>query len=204
MKKLLKIFCFTSVLIVVTFLLLGDLEGALLEKLQIQENLFTYSIASFLILSSDILLPVPSSLVILSNGKILGFIYGTLLTLISLMLSSIIGYYIGSKLKDKNSTFTRNRLEKVGPFIIAVSKSLPIISESVSITSGASSISLKVYLISSLIGNLAIAILYNYLGSTNQEVNGFIASGIVFSTAIILTAGFNVYRYKTEHKFNLL
>ncbi|HPP88311.1 MAG TPA: hypothetical protein PLM75_10680, partial [bacterium] len=61
----------------------------------VSANHVAYSFISFLVLTSDIVLPVPSSIVMYLNGYVLGILIGSLVSLISLLVSSIIGYFVG-------------------------------------------------------------------------------------------------------------
>ena len=88
MKKLLVPFFITVILVILIFIVFGSIETsvvAILEDMKLHPE--TFSIYSFLILTSDIVLPVPSSIIMVMNGYVLGTFPGASLSLISLFIS---------------------------------------------------------------------------------------------------------------------
>lgn len=96
MKKILIPFLISSVLIITVFLFFESLETYFTELLKkISEHKTTYSFVSFIVLASDIILPVPSSIVMYTNGFVLGLFGGTFVSFFSVMTGAIAGYYLG-------------------------------------------------------------------------------------------------------------
>jgi uncharacterized membrane protein YdjX (TVP38/TMEM64 family) len=165
----------------------GDLEAGIESHLQSKQSKILYSLLSFLFLTADIILPVPSSLVMILNGKELGFLYGSILSLMSGLSSSLIGFYLGRAAKKYvNRWFTNYELQKseflfykYGRVSIIVSKALPILSEAVSVFSGTTGISFKLFLMFSLIGQLVVSCAYAYIGSFMSSANSIVASTII-------------------------
>ena len=97
MKNILVPFLISSSIIILLFLAFSSFETEMEQVLQrIMENKQLYSFVSGGILISDIVLPVPSSVVMYMNGFVLDRWIGTMLSFFSLMISSLIGYFIGS------------------------------------------------------------------------------------------------------------
>jgi hypothetical protein len=69
---LLIIFLICCVLITTTFLLFGDLENWIIANANSEQLISTYILLSFSFLALDTFLPVPSSLLMILNGEILG------------------------------------------------------------------------------------------------------------------------------------
>lgn len=194
MKKLFSIFFFCCLFVLILFFLLGGYEEELKLLLQSRQNRSSYWIISFAVLSSDIFIPVPSSLVMILNGKALGFFFGTLLSTISGVVSSVIGFYLGRKSEAYIEKFFSKNQQKVssklflryGRAAIVLSKALPIISEAISFLSGTTAISLKKFLLYSFIGHFIISAVYAYAGSFSAEIDSnLLAGGIILAVLLI-------------------
>ena len=206
MKKILILLAATSIFITALYLLFENVEpfwGDLLN--QVKDNPFNYASLSFIILVSDIVLPVPSSIIMYSNGAVLGTLNGALLSLISVILSSIIGYFIGrgssAILKSEVDVSVSQILEKYGYAAILISRGIPIISESVCIVCGFNRYNFLVYLGLNVIGYIPVCLIYAYFGSIAVNRDLFLISFIcsLFITFILWFLGRgNLKKYKTK------
>lgn len=181
MKKILIPLAVTSIFITALYLLFENVEpffGDLLS--QVKDNPFDYASLSFIILVSDIILPVPSSIVMYSNGAILGMLNGFLLSLISVILSSVVGYFIGrgssAILKSEVDVSAKKILEKYGYPAVLITRGIPIISESVCIVCGFNRYNFVVYLALNVAGYIPICLIYAYFGSIAANQNLFFIS----------------------------
>jgi uncharacterized membrane protein YdjX (TVP38/TMEM64 family) len=155
-------------------------------------NQETFAVASFTALTSDIVLPVPSSIVMYLNGAVLGLLPGALLSIASVMISSVIGYIIGlvsEKIMNKNGTHrTSNELlEKTGPLAIILTRGIPILSESIIIVAGYNRVSFGKFLLWNTIGYVPVCFTYSYLGSISSSQNAFLIS---FGVSIAISFAF--------------
>ncbi|HEY0678185.1 MAG TPA: VTT domain-containing protein [Chitinophagaceae bacterium] len=193
MKRIGSIFLFMCLLIIAFFILLNDAEQWIEVNLSETRSKFLYAIFSFGVLVSDIVLPVPSSLVMILNGKVLGIAGGAIISLVASQLASLIGFYMGRKaspvadrifsLADKEKS---NRLfGRYGKMAIVISKALPVISEAMSIIAGTTSTTFKEFFIFSLAGNFIVSVTYAITGSIASSVNSNIIAGIVIGTGLI-------------------
>ncbi|AHM60699.1 hypothetical protein D770_12210 [Flammeovirgaceae bacterium 311] len=194
MKKLLSLLFFCSFFVIITFLLFLDFEQQVGEWLSSPESLVGYAALSFVLLMSDILLPVPSSLIMILNGKVLGLLWGTVLSLVSGIVSSTIGFYGGRKsAKVLNSLFSSKELEagnklfmRFGTFGIALSKALPVLSESLSFVAGTTAVNFRTFLTYSFIGQSVVSFLYAYTGGLTVEMDSnFVAAAIIGLTLLL-------------------
>src|SRR5687767_6727372 len=55
------------------------------------------AVAGVLLLGVDVLLPVPSSVVMIGNGVLFGVVAGGLLSVLGGLISSALGYYLGAR-----------------------------------------------------------------------------------------------------------
>ncbi|QCR22864.1 TVP38/TMEM64 family protein [Pontibacter sp. SGAir0037] len=192
MKKLLSIFVFCCFVILISFALFGQVEQQIEQILSTKESLAAYALVSFAFLTSDIFLPVPSSFILILNGKILGVVSGTLLSTVSGVLSSAIGFYVGRRANqylnryfgEKEQHASNWLFQKFGNVAIAISKALPILSEAISVVAGTTSMSLKVFLVYSLIGHFFVSLAYAYVGSFSSSLNSGVLSAIVILASL--------------------
>jgi uncharacterized membrane protein YdjX (TVP38/TMEM64 family) len=200
MKKLLSILFFSSLFVVFLFIMFADVEQYISDLLQSPASLAVYSVFSFFFLMSDIVLPVPSSMIMILNGKVLGVFYGTMLSLLSGLFSSCLGFYLGRRSNNLLSRFfSRQDVEEGNSFVarygsmaIAFSKAIPVLSESVSFVSGTTAISLKNFLLYSFAGHAVVAILYAYVGSLNRAIDSNLISAAIIGLTIVLAWGLQV------------
>lgn len=177
-------------LIIISFLIFSDLEAYFTELLvSAQSRPLLYAWISSLILIADILLPVPSSIVMYTNGFVLGTFTGTLVSWVALMIGAVIGYYLGrfSAMGLKASSDSRSGavLTKYGALSILITRGIPVLSESLCFLYGYHRMPLKKYLLFNAIGYLPVSLLYALCGSIGFNQNTFLIS---FGISITLSA----------------
>lgn len=192
MKKIALPFFITAAIVVITFLLFNDMESFFSNLLNsVSNHPKTYAGISFLILTSDIVLPVPSSIVMYINGYVLGVICGSTISFISLLVGATIGYYLGKLtsfgMKAKSDANSNNILFKYGALAILMSRGIPIISESICVVCGYNKMPFKQYLIYNLIGYIPLCLLYAFCGSVGYDKNTFFIS---FGFSLLISAAF--------------
>ena len=191
MKKLVIPTVAIATVIALVYLIFGSFEQTFFSALdELKSNQVQYSLFSFLILSSDFILPVPSSIVMYLNGVVLGIIPGAILSFISLMITAIAGYYTGAliPLRDENKSEKTNAMFiRYGPSIIIITRGIPILSESICIVCGLNRMPLKWYLMLNAVGYFPLCILYAYFGYIGKEENTFFPAIL---SAILITVLF--------------
>lgn len=147
------------------------------------------------LLTSDVLVPLPSSLVMVTNGAVFGLFYGTILSLLGGIGSAILGFALGrrgSPLLSRYITAEEHSraealLSRWGLVAIIVTRPIPILAESVVILAGTSSIGWCQMILASSIGLLPIALLYAATGAFAASIgNGMIA----FALSIVMAGVF--------------
>jgi uncharacterized membrane protein YdjX (TVP38/TMEM64 family) len=179
MNRYIYIFIFICFITITTFILFEatgfTFEGLLKNKTS--KPLLAF--ISVLLLGIDVILPIPSSFVMISNGVLFGFVAGGMLSVAGGLISSMVGYYIGSKgnqLARKFSSETdeakaRVFLEKYGSIAIIASRPIPVLAESVSIISGTLNWTFKKVLFNSFIGLLPVSFVYSLTGAYSTSFN---------------------------------
>ncbi|MBC7923563.1 MAG: VTT domain-containing protein [Ferruginibacter sp.] len=173
MNRYAYLFLFFCLFAIATFVLF-DAAGITLDGLlKNQESTFTLALVSVLLLGVDVVLPVPSSVVMLSNGVFFGFALGGVLSVAGGLLSAAVGYWIGrrgQRLAQRFSTpadeqRARGFLEKYGYLAVVISRPIPILAESIAILSGTLPLDFRKVFVSSLLGLLPVAFIYSFAGA---------------------------------------
>ncbi len=191
--KYLLVFLITLTIILIPFLLFGrEIEAWTEQSLNSSLAKTWVAIMVGLLLTVDILLPIPSSFVSTSAGYLLGFFGGTLISLIGMTLSSIIGYQIGvhlgrplvMKLIPPEEIYRfENIHQRFGDWSIIIARSLPVLSEASVLFAGIHQMPFYRFLILSTLSNLGISIIYAAVGTYSATANSFL---FAFAGAILL------------------
>lgn len=187
-----------------------DFTGYLQQVLN--RNTFTAAGISTLVLAADIVLPVPSSMVMLLNGKLFGIVNGTLISCCGLLLSTIAGYAIGRGLKRRLSFFVSigqqeeaaRLFKRWGYLILILSRPVPLLSESLSIVAGVQKMPFWAVLLSAITGSLPGAYVYAYYGfrsnaHQNEYLSFFLVMGIA-TLAFLIARLFNKFFNTQKHE----
>jgi uncharacterized membrane protein YdjX (TVP38/TMEM64 family) len=149
-----------------------------------------------LLLASDVVLPVPSSLVMVLSGAAFGVGWGALLAL----LGSILGEWLGFELARKfgrgfaarfvgEGDFRRftQLLDRHGALGVVLTRPLPIVMETMSVIAGLSQMRRTTFLMASLIGTGPIVLVYAYAGAESRRL-GSILPGVVILLSVTAVA----------------
>lgn len=143
-----------------------------------------------LLLLSDILLPIPSSIISIGAGFLLGFAMGTLISFIGMSLGCMLGYALGKgsgkamKWLDAESRSGMERFfHRSGKWSIIIARPVPVLAEASVFFAGISSMNFNSFIWTSSLSNLGISIVYAAVGVYSVSVNSLL---LAFSGAIIL------------------
>lgn len=140
----------------------------------------------------DVVLPVPSSVVMIVNGALFGVVGGGLLSLVGSLGGSALGYLLGRGNQPLVARFVgetdlaraRKFMARWGVLALVASRPVPILAETVSIVAGTAGIGLRTTVLAAALGLTPIVILYAYVGATASTLeSGLLAFGIVMLTA---------------------
>lgn len=189
MKKYLYIFLGLSTFILLTFFIAITFEIPILTDPTyiLKHGGITAAFISIALLISDIILPVPSSIVMIANGAVFGFWNGVLITMIGGVTASLTGFYIGKKSTSYINKYitpaeqeqAKQLMNKWGISILIISRSIPILAETMSIMAGATGVSSLQMFLASIVGLLPVAILYSYTGVYAADLNSALWSFII-------------------------
>ena len=141
----------------------------------------------------DVVLPVPSSVIMVANGAIFGIVVGSLLSLVGSVGAAMVGFLIGrrggallNRIVTPAEVEQANRLlDRWGLLAIIVTRPIPLLAETMAIIAGTSRLEWRRVLVAVVAGAIPASILYAVTGAL---ANGF-ASGVFVFIAVILLAG---------------
>lgn len=125
------------------------------------------------LLAVDLLLPVPSSIVMVLAGVFLGTYLGAAAAFVGAMIAALTGYYGcrfgGTKAFDR--LVGKTDVDRVGTWFedygiaaIIISRPVPMLTEILSCMAGLSRVKQTSFIVSSIVGTLPICFIYAYVG----------------------------------------
>jgi uncharacterized membrane protein YdjX (TVP38/TMEM64 family) len=147
------------------------------------------------LLVADVLLPVPSSLVMVAHGALFGVVGGTLLSLLGSVGAALFGFAIGrrgGRLMERLVTpAERERADRLlkrwGALAIIVTRPVPLLAETVAIMAGTSSLGWGRAALAALAGSLPPALLYAITGASVANLQHIT---LVFGLVILIASAF--------------
>lgn len=158
------------------------------------------------LLASDVLLPIPSSLLSTAAGSCYGFWPGTLLSVVGMTISCAFGYWVGAS-AGRHAAFRLvgnrelARLEEMnqrcGDWMIVVARSIPVLAEASTFFAGISRMPRRRFALLSVCSNLGISLVYAAIGVHAVHINSFMwaFAGAILVPAIVLLIWSNTKRY---------
>jgi uncharacterized membrane protein YdjX (TVP38/TMEM64 family) len=182
MIRLIVLFLAAAIAVVAPFLVFGDSLETFLSRDRLIEAFSSYRayawMAAILLLVSDILLPIPNTMVMAAMGIVYGPILGGLVSAAGLLLSGLTGYglcrvvgrpaalwLLGEReLEDAERLFRR-----VGGWIVAVSRWIPIVSEAVACLAGLAGMPLRAFGLALISGVVPLGLVVASLGYAGSD-----------------------------------
>ena len=151
--------------------------------------------AAFALLAGDVLLPVPSSALMLLNGALFGPAGGALLSLAGSEAGAVLGWAIGRRggvLLDRAvAPEARARVAELvaerGAVAVVVTRPVPIVAETAVILAGAAGMPLGRLALAAAVGSVPPAVAYALAGAYAQSFDAGLA---VFAGVLALAAAF--------------
>ena len=143
------------------------------------------------LLVADVLLPVPSSGVMLVHGALFGIVVGAALSLLGSLGAFALGFGIGRRaeqvLERRVPEDERSRADRLlrrwGVLAIVVTRPVPILAETTAFVAGTSSLGWRTSLVAALVGSLPAAVLYAVAGALAAS---FATGAAVFAVVVLL------------------
>ncbi len=143
------------------------------------------------LLVADVVLPVPSSGVMLAHGALFGVVVGATLSLVGSLGAFAVGFGAGRRgegaLERLVSAEERLRVDRLlrrwGVLAIVVTRPVPILAETTAFVAGTSSLAWRTSLLAALVGCLPAAVLYAVAGALAAS---FATGAVVFAVVVLL------------------
>ncbi|MEM1068221.1 MAG: VTT domain-containing protein [Planctomycetota bacterium] len=130
------------------------------------------------LLATDILLPIPSSVISTLSGWQLGWGLGTLATWVGMNLGAVIGFGLARRFGQPfalwfSKTEDLDRMQVIsdqfGPTVLILTRALPVLAEASVLIAGIHQLSWGKFLPAIVLSNLGIAVAYSALGDYAQR-----------------------------------
>jgi len=174
-------------LIIVPFLCFGErIDGwtdSFLDSAA-QHQVRTAAVLSGL-LASDIVLPVPSSIVSTACGYFLGFWCGTLASWLGMSFSCVAGFALAAVLGreplrrwlgDRELAKLEALYARHGDWVIMLTRPVPVLAEAAVLFAGLGHMRFRRFMILSLLSNLGISAAYAAIGKYSADISSFLAA----------------------------
>jgi uncharacterized membrane protein YdjX (TVP38/TMEM64 family) len=159
------------------------------------------------LLVSDIVLPVPSSLLMVAHGAMFGILWGTILSVLGGLGAALVGFAIGRGgtplVHSSLSSYERERANELmmrwGVVAIIVTRPVPLLAESIVIIAGTiPSMTWTKLALAATAGLLPTALLYAVAGHT---ANNFGSTALIFLFGLVIAGAFwLVSRYLDRYR----
>jgi uncharacterized membrane protein YdjX (TVP38/TMEM64 family) len=147
------------------------------------------------LLTADIFIPVPATIVMITHGALFGVPLGTLISIIGSLLAAWLGFALGrysepwiarwvpeAERQRANQTLTR-----YGLLAVIVTRPVPILSESIAIMAGSSKLSWPSYSLAVVAGSIPAAFLYAFTGATAANFDSMV---LIFGLVLLIAGVF--------------
>jgi uncharacterized membrane protein YdjX (TVP38/TMEM64 family) len=171
--------------ILVPFAFIGDPLEAFVRRSVVAEegNDAILALTIVFLLSADILLPIPSSIVSTAAGYRFGAIGGAGLSLLGLTISCWFGYWIGSSfgrvgaermVGARRLNSAARVIGRYGSWSVALARPVPVLAEASVILAGLLRLPFIPFFVLSTLANLIVSLVYGFAGSLSAEVDSLL------------------------------
>ena len=148
------------------------------------------------LLATDILLPIPSSVISTMSGWQLGWLQGTLATWVGMNLGAVIGFALARRWgqpfalwfsKGEDLQQIRAVSDQFGPLVLVLTRAMPVFAEASVLIAGIHHLSWRRFLPAILLSNLGVAIAYAAFGEYAQRHQWLpLALGVAIAVPILV------------------
>lgn len=143
------------------------------------------------LLAGDVLLPIPSSVVSSAAGLALGWKLAAFAIWVGMTLGCIVGYALGASagrgvalrvVGAKELDRARRLFDNVGPAALIITRGVPVLAEAGTLAAGAARMPFWLYMLSTTIANLGVALAYAGVGAVATSSGSFLVVFIGLAT----------------------
>ncbi|MEO1973296.1 MAG: VTT domain-containing protein [Pirellulaceae bacterium] len=150
------------------------------------------------LLSTDILLPIPSSVISTLSGWQLGWWRGTLSTWVGMNLGAVIGFALARRWgqpfarwfsKPEDMERMQEVSDRYGPFVLVLTRAMPVFAEASVLIAGIHRLAWRRFLPAILLSNLGIALGYAAFGDFAEQHQWLpLALGVSVAIPVLVAA----------------
>ena len=152
------------------------------------------AVAGVGLLVIDVLLPVPSTFVMIYLGWMFHTLGGTALSVLGCSLAALVAYAIGSRggsaldrfLGPEDRARAHRLLERYGLMAIVITRPIPMFAEAVALLAGASGLGAWRVTLAAAAGSLPVALLHAWAGSRSAEAESLATGTVVLMFVLVL------------------
>ena len=153
------------------------------------------------LLAADLVLPVPSSVVMTLAGHFLGWLPGAAWAAGGALLSAVLGFglcrWLGQRwfqriVTPAEQARVERLLARYGPWVIVFSRSVPMLTEVVSCVAGLGAMSFARFLALNVAGTVPLCLVYAWAGARHGGAAGF--GWAVVLAFVLPAAGYGLLR----------
>jgi len=206
--RALALFLFVSALVLVTFLLWGDALDAWTQAAidRAGENRALVALILFLVLASDIFLPIPSSLASTLCGLLLGAFLGFWVSFAAMSVSAAAGYLLGRfasawaarLIGDGDMAALQDFQRRCGPWALLALRPVPILAEASAVFAGIGRYPCGQAALQLALGNAVVSLVYALIGAYFSHAEQ--ASWLAFLAAMAVSGLFFLVRLHATRK----
>lgn len=187
-------------IVLVPFVLFEDRLNALSAELVSSDVPRAWVAAAVVgLLASDVLLPIPSSIVSTASGVLLGLSLGTLSSWTGMTIGSLVAWGVGRTVGraglrtwvgDGELARAEVMSAERGVLALVLSRPVPVLAEASALLAGAVAMPLPKYLAATALANLGVSLGYAAVGATAADVSSFFVAflGAIGAPALVLGA----------------
>jgi uncharacterized membrane protein YdjX (TVP38/TMEM64 family) len=141
------------------------------------------ALAVFGLLLVDVLLPVPSSLVMILSGTLFGVSRGASIAFAGSLAGNWLGFELSRRygasialrlLGTADLERMRGTVARYGAFAVLLSRPLPVVMETLSVVAGLGEMKRSAFLFASIVGTLPICVVYAYAGAFSLDAESLL------------------------------
>ena len=161
----------------------------------------------FALLVADLVLPIPSSVVMVMSGALFGVVAGGLLSLAGALGRAVLGFELArrygrggaQRLAGRGEVARLERIfERYGAGAVVMTRPLPIVQETMSVIAGLSTMRRGPFLLATIAGTIPEVAVYAYAGALSKELGTVVPAIVIL---VVLTGvGWMVYRWQQARK----
>ena len=196
---------FVLLIPIIPFLLFGDL---LQQWVKVQLSGRDSALLIIGLLSFDIFLPIPSSMVCTFGGGKLGVFQGTLVAWLGMDLGAILGFWLARSFGQsfalrfsagKDLARAHQLTQRCGPSVLILCRGVPVLAEASVLLMGIQKLSWQRFLLPVLLSNLGLAIAYSIFGKIAEQHHWLpLALAVSIGLPVILAA---IVKWRFESRF---